>query len=92
LGIYAAEQADHVVVAGLTRGGPAERAGLKLGDIILEAVARRVRTLPELFRTIWASGAAGVEVPLKLSRGDEALHLVVQSATRDDYLKKPLKH
>jgi S1-C subfamily serine protease len=87
-----AEQADHVIVAQVTRGGPAERAGLRIGDVILEVGARRVRTLPELFRSIWTSGVAGVEVPLKLSRGDEALHVVVSSATRDDYLKKPLRH
>jgi S1-C subfamily serine protease len=92
LGIYAAEQSDHVIIAGLTRGGPADRAGVRLGDIILEVNARKVRTLPELFRTIWTSGAAGIDVPLKLSRGDEALHIVVHSATREDYLKKPLRH
>ena len=92
LGLYAAEQADHVIIAGLTRGGPADRAGLRLGDIIQEVNARKVRTLPELFRTIWTSGSAGIDVPLKLSRGDEALHIVVHSATREDYLKKPLRH
>jgi S1-C subfamily serine protease len=92
LGVYAAEQADHVVVAGLTRGGPAERAGLKLGDVVLEAGTRRIRTLPELFRTIWASGTAGVEVPLKLSRGSDTFQVLVRSATREDFLKKPLQH
>ena len=92
LGVSVAEQADHVIVAQVTRGGPAERAGLRIGDVILEVGARRVRTLPELFRNIWSSGVAGVEVPLKVSRGDEALHVLVQSATRDDYLKKPLQH
>jgi S1-C subfamily serine protease len=92
LGVSVAEQADHVIVAQVTRGGPAERAGLRIGDIILEVGTRRVRTLPELFRNIWTSGVAGVEVPLKLSRGDEALHVVVRSATRDDYLKKPMQH
>jgi S1-C subfamily serine protease len=92
LGISVAEQSDDIVVAQVTRGGPAEKAGLRIGDVILEVCARRVRTLPELFRNIWTSGIAGVEVPLKLSRGDEALHVVVKSATRDDYLKKPLTH
>jgi S1-C subfamily serine protease len=92
LGVYAAEQSDHVVVASLTRGGPAERAGLRPGDIILEVGTRRVRTLPELFRTIWSSGVAGIDVPLKLSRDNQSLQVMVRSATRDDFLKKPLKH
>jgi len=92
LGLYAAEQGDHVVVAGLTRGGPSDKAGVRMGDVILEAASRRVRTLPELFRSIWSSGEAGTEVPFKLSRGDDTLHIVVHSAARDDFLKKPLKH
>jgi S1-C subfamily serine protease len=92
LGLYAAEQSDHVVVAGVTRGGPADKAGVRMGDVILEVAARKVRSLPELFRTIWSSGEAGVDVPLKLTRGDETLHIMVRSATRDDFLKKPMKH
>jgi S1-C subfamily serine protease len=92
LGVYAAEQSDHVIVAGVTRGGPADRAGVRMNDLILEVGTRRVRTLPELFRTIWGSGEAGADVPLKLSRGDDALHVVVHSATYYDFLKKPIKH
>jgi|SRR5580704_4532903 S1-C subfamily serine protease len=92
LGVYAAEQADHVIIAGVIRGGPAERAGVRSGDVVLEVGTRRVRTLPELFRTIWTSGEAGIDVPLKLTRGDETLHIAVHSGTRDDFLKKPVKH
>ncbi|HWW20564.1 MAG TPA: S1C family serine protease [Steroidobacteraceae bacterium] len=92
LGLYAAEQADHVIIAGVTRGGPSDKAGVRTDDVILEVASRRVRTLPELFRTIWTSGEAGIQVPLKLSRGEETLHIVVNSATRDDFLKKPARH
>jgi S1-C subfamily serine protease len=92
LGVYAAEQGDHVTIVGLTRGGPAERAGIRLGDVVLEAGARRIRTLPEFFRAIWTAGVAGIEVPLRLSRGKEAMQVAVHSATREDYLKKPLTH
>src|SRR3984957_16022386 len=42
LGIYTAEQADHVIVAGLTRDGPAHRAGLHLGDAIVAVSGQRV--------------------------------------------------
>jgi hypothetical protein len=31
-------------------------------------------------------------VPLTLARGSESLHVSVQSASREDFLKKPLKH
>jgi len=92
LGLYTAEQADHILVAGLTRDGPAHRAGVRLGDIIVEAAGHRVTSLPQFFRTVWNSGAAGVEVPLKLMRGGEAVHALLRSANRDDFLKKPLRH
>jgi S1-C subfamily serine protease len=92
LGLYTAEQADHIIVAGLTRDGPAHRAGVRLGDVIVEVAGHRVTSLPQFFRSVWNTGAAGVEVPMKLMRGSDALHALLQSANRDDFLKKPLRH
>src|SRR5579863_7396944 len=92
LGIYTAEQSEHVIVAGLTRDGPAHRAGLHLGDAIVEVAGQRVSSLPQFLRGVWSTGAAGAEVALTLNRGRESLHVSVQSASREDFLKKPLKH
>jgi len=92
LGIYTAEQADHVIVAGLTRDGPAHRAGLHLGDTIIAVSGQRISSLPQFLRGVWSSGTAGAEVSLTLERGRESLHVSVQSASREDFLKKPLRH
>jgi S1-C subfamily serine protease len=92
LGLYTAEQSDHIMVAGLTRDGPAHRAGVRLGDVIVEVAGHRVTSLPQFFRNVWSTGAAGVEVALKLMRGGNAFHALLQSANRDDFLKKPLRH
>jgi S1-C subfamily serine protease len=92
LGIYTAEQADHVIVAGLTRDGPAHRAGLHLGDAIVAVSGERVFSLPQFLRGVWSAGTAGAQVSLTLARGRESLHVNVQSASREDFLKKPLKH
>jgi S1-C subfamily serine protease len=92
LGVYTAEQADHVVVAGLTRDGPAHRAGLRLGDVIRAVAGQRVSTLPQFLRGVWGQGAAGAPVALTLTRGRESLQVTVQSANREDFLKQPLKH
>src|SRR5580658_9971409 len=92
LGLYTAEQADHILVAGLTRDGPAHRAGVRLGDVIVEVAGHRVTSLPQFFRAIWSCGVAGIDVPLKLSRGKDALHVTIHSATLGDFLKKPLRH
>jgi S1-C subfamily serine protease len=92
LGIYTAEQSDHVIVAGLTRDGPAHRAGLQLGDVIAEVAGRRVLSLPQFLRGVWSIGVAGAQVSLTLTRGRELLHITVQSGSREDFLKKPLRH
>ena len=92
LGVYTAEQADHVFVAGLTRDGPAHRAGLRLGDVIVAVAGHPVDSLPRFLRGVWGIGAAGAEVPLTLTRGRDSLQITVHSAAREDFLKKPLKH
>jgi S1-C subfamily serine protease len=92
LGIYTAEQSDHVIVAGLTRDGPAHRAGLHLGDAIVAVAGQRISSLPQFLRGVWSTGAAGAQVALTLARGRESLHVSVNSASREDFLKKPSRH
>src|SRR5207245_4542195 len=59
LGLYATEVKGHVVVSGLAGGGPAERAGVQVGDIVMEVASGRVSGLADLFRKIWSTGSAG---------------------------------
>jgi S1-C subfamily serine protease len=92
LGIYAAEIEDRVVIVGLAEGGPAQRADLRQGDIILAAGGVEVLTLLALFRRIWSLGAAGVEAPLTVLRDGETIELRVSSGDRSQYLKKPRLH
>ena len=89
LGVYAAESGERVVVQGLVKHGPAYEAGVRLGDAITEVAGVRVAGLADFLRRLWAQGAAGVRVPLGVSRGGTALPLVVESADRDDFLRKP---
>jgi len=92
LGLYATEMEGHIVVGGLAPGGPAEKAGLKRGDLILEVGGERVTGLAQLFRKIWAAGPAGGEVVLAVSRRGATLHTPIRSADRNDFLKKPRLH
>jgi len=92
LGMYTTEIGKKLVVAGLAAGGPAERAGLKLGDQVLAVAGGRPSGLADLFRRIWALGPAGVEVPLSLSRSGARSEVHLASADRNDYLKKPAMH
>jgi len=92
LGLYAAEMEGRVVVGGLAPGGPAERAGAQLGDLILEIAGERVTGLAAFFRKVWNLGPAGTEIPLTLSRRGASHVARLRSADRNDFLKKPRLH
>ncbi|NKB49364.1 MAG: PDZ domain-containing protein [Alphaproteobacteria bacterium] len=89
LGMTTAEADDKLVVAGLAKRGPAMRAGVDLGDMIVGIAGEPVSGLPTMFRKIWALGSAGVAVPLTLERDGRTLSITVDSGSRADYLKKP---
>ena len=92
LGMYTTEVKGHLVVAGLANEGPAERAGLEIGDVVLEVAGQGVSGLADLFRKIWRLGPAGTEVPLTIARQGEISRMRVRSADRQDFLKKPQLH
>jgi S1-C subfamily serine protease len=92
LGLYATEVRGMLAVAGVASRGPAARAQLKTGDVVLEVAGRRVADLAELFRSIWRLGPAGTEVPLTISRDGVISQVRVRSADRQDFLKKPDLH
>src|SRR5262252_4614222 len=92
LGVYATEVKGHVVVSGLAGGGPAERAGVQVGDLVIEVAGARVGGLADLFRKIWSLGAAGVEVPMTLVREGSVSRVRVHSTDRQALLRKPSLH
>jgi S1-C subfamily serine protease len=92
LGMYTTDASGQLVVGGLADGGPADRAGIRPGDLVLEVAGERASTLADLFRKMWRLGSAGVEVPLTLGREGALVRVRVRSADRSDFLKKPLLH
>jgi S1-C subfamily serine protease len=92
LGFYATEVEDKLVVVGLADRGPAKRADLRTGDILLAVAGTEVADLASLFRRIWAQGQAGVEVPITIYRDGETMQLRIKSGERDRFLKGPSLH
>jgi S1-C subfamily serine protease len=92
LGMYTMEAEGHLVVAGLAGGGPAARAGIKIGDLVLAVAGEPVKNLAPLFRRVWSLGPAGVEVPITLSRDGRTVEAKIRSANRSDFLKAPRLH
>lgn len=89
LGIFTQEIDGHVVVVGVSPKGPAARAELHAGDIILAVDGRAVSDLAELYKAMWALGPAGVTIPLKVLREGDAFEVEVRSMDRGALLKKP---
>jgi S1-C subfamily serine protease len=92
LGIYATEAGNRIVVAGTAPRGPAETAGVEQGDMILAVAGQPVSDLGDLWRTVWALGDAGVEVPLTLQREDSRIEATILSGDRGRFLKTPRLH
>jgi S1-C subfamily serine protease len=71
----------------VTQGGPAEKAGLRQGDVIFGVGGEEISTLNDFYRRVWARGAAGVVIPLDVMQENQKRRLEVQSANRLDHLR-----
>ncbi|MEJ0013929.1 MAG: S1C family serine protease [Bauldia sp.] len=92
LGLYATEVDNRVVIAGVAGKGPAARAKLKQGDVVLSVGGMKVSGLAGLFRSVWSLGKAGVDVPMTVFRDGRPVDLTVTSGDRNRFLKGPSLH
>lgn len=92
LGLYAAESTEGIVVVGFAGNGPARRAGLREGDMILAVASVNVTNLADFFRGVWALGTAGVDVPLTLEREGDVFDVRIKSADRSQFWKVARLH
>jgi S1-C subfamily serine protease len=92
LGLYSTEIEDKIVAVGIAPKGPAARAELKTGDVVLAVKGENVSTLAAFYRKVWALGQAGVEVPLTLYREGVTFDVRVNSSDRAKFLKTPRMH
>jgi S1-C subfamily serine protease len=89
LGVAADEAQGHLVVTRVSPEGPAERAGVAVGDIILAVGDDRVGTQWDFYRKVWGRGSAGTDIPLKLLQGQEVRQVRVRSIDRVEYFRRP---
>lgn len=92
LGLYTTEVEDRLVAVGIAGKGPAARAEIKTGDMIVAVAGKKVASLADFYRGVWALGEAGVEVPLTLHRDGVTFDVRVNSSDRAKFLKGPRMH
>ncbi|MBV8700406.1 MAG: serine protease [Bradyrhizobium sp.] len=92
LGMYSTEIDDKVVVIGIAGNGPAARAELKTGDVILAVKGETISSQAEFYRKLWSLGAAGVDVPLTVHHEGVTFDVVLASTDRAKLLKAPRLH
>jgi S1-C subfamily serine protease len=87
LGVSADELQGHLFVTRVSPDGPADRAGVSVGDIILGVGTEAVRTQAEFYDRVWAHRHAGDEVPLKVLKGVDVKEIKIRSIDRLEYLR-----
>ena len=92
LGMFSTEIDNRVVVIGISGNGPAARAELKAGDVILAVKGEKITSQSAFYRKLWALGPAGVDVPLTVHHEGVTFDVVLASTDRARLLKAPRLH
>ncbi len=92
LGLYSTEIDNKVVVIGISGNGPAARAELEAGDVILAIDGERISSQAAFYRKLWSLGNAGVDVPLTVHHEGVTFDVVLASTDRARLLKAPRLH
>jgi S1-C subfamily serine protease len=87
IGVTTVEMHGRLVVSRVTAGGPAEKAGLQRGDIIVGVAGEPAKTMAEFYRKVWARGNAGTTVPVDVLQDNAVKRIDVTSMNRLDHLK-----
>jgi S1-C subfamily serine protease len=87
LGISADEVQGRLLVSRVSPDSPADKAGVKAGDIILGVGSESVKTQADFYRKVWSRGAAGCDIPLKVLQDIDIREVSVHSIDRGDYFR-----
>jgi len=88
LGAFTREgPAQQVMVVQVSPDGPAAKAGIRPGDLVLEVGGRKIAGQLDFYRTFWAAGKPGARIAITISRGSQASTVTVTAGDRYEWLK-----
>jgi S1-C subfamily serine protease len=79
----------NLMVVRVSRGGPAEQAGVNPGDIVLAVGGQRFADQADFYRRLWSQGPAGTAVSLRLLKDGDVRDVTVRSVDRMETLARP---
>ncbi len=87
LGVSTQDAEGNVIVTRLASDGPADKAPLRVGDVIVALSGQTIRGQADFYTRLWASGAAGSEIILDVLRDGKIQRVTVKSIDRDRYYR-----
>ena len=87
LGINTEELRGRLFVTRVSPDGPADKAGIVEGDMLMGIGAEELSSLADFYRKLWSRGAAGTEVTLRVLRGNSVKDVTLRSIDRLDYFR-----
>lgn len=88
LGVQTQDVEGNVIVTRVSEGGPAERAPLRVGDVLVAIGGQTIKGQADFYQRLWSSGDAGVEVALDVLREGRIQRVTVKSIDRDRYYRR----
>jgi len=91
IGANTAEIAGRLVVTGVLQSGPAAKAGIADGDLIVGVAGKPISGQADFYRQVWNYGPAGVVVPLNTLPKDltemKIKEVLIRSIDRSNWLR-----
>jgi S1-C subfamily serine protease len=86
IGFFPQDADGGLVISGVVDDGPADRAGLASGDLVVSVDGERVTTLRELYRAVWRKGA-GEGLRLAVLRDSSIRVFEIVAGDRDAFYR-----